>query len=117
MSLATPQTVTINAVPKTLNKITEEATASLYASDDDTIQFKVSHQASKSRTRRMVRLDQTKIAADPLTAINTYQKAGVYVVIDEPTYGFSDTELDYLVDALAAWLSAANIAAVLASRH
>lgn len=117
MSLATPQTVIINAVPKTLNKITEEASASTYVSDDDTISFKVSHQASKTRTRRMVRLDQTKIAADPLTAINSYQKAGVYVVIDEPTYGFTDTELDYLVDALAGWLTAANIAAVLASRH
>lgn len=117
MSLATPQTVTINAVPMTLNKITEEATASLYASDDDTITLRVSHQASKTRTRRMVRIDQTKIAADPLTSVNTYQKAGVYVVIDEPTYGFSNTELDYLVDGLVAWLSTANIAAVLASRH
>lgn len=117
MSLATPQTITINAVPKTCNRISDDATSSLYTSDDDTITFRVSHQASKSRIRRMVRLDQTKIAADPLTAVNSYQKAGVYVVIDEPSFGFSDTELDYLVDALVGWLTAANIAAVLTSRH
>lgn len=115
--LDSPQTITINAVATDCNRVIDEKTASTYRSADGTLEFKVSHQESKDRTRRMVRLDQTVVAADPLTAENSYQRAGVYLVIDEPTVGFSDTELDYLVDALVAWLTPANIAAVLASRH
>lgn len=117
MSLATPQSVTINAVATDLHRIEEDKTSSLYQSNDATLALRVSHQTSKGRSRRMVRLDQTVIAADPLTAENSFQKAGVYVVIDEPEYGFTDTQLGYIVDGVKAWLSVANIAAVCASRH
>jgi hypothetical protein len=65
----------------------------------------------------MVRLDNTIVAADPLTAENSYQKAGVYLVIDEPQFGFDDSELEDLVDGLKAWLTSANILALCASRH
>jgi hypothetical protein len=115
--LASPQTITINAVPKTCNKISEDLKSSTYANDDGTVEFKVSHQVSKLRTRRMARLDQTVIAADPLTAENAYQKVGAYLVIDEPTFGFSTTEIDYLVQALTLWLTTANVTAMLAGRH
>jgi predicted Zn-dependent peptidase len=117
MSLATPQSITIDAVATDLNRIDGEGQWSLYASDDGTLSLKVSHQKSKSRTRRMVRLDQTVIAADPLTAENSYEKVGVYIVIDEPAYGFSDAEIEDIVDGLKAWLTSANILAVCASRH
>lgn len=117
MSLATPQSVTLNSVATDLHRITEDSTSSLYSKTDGTLQMRVSHQTSKNRVRRMVRLDQTIIAADPLTAVNGYQKAGVYLVVDEPVVGFTDTELDYLVDALVAWLTPTNIGAILASRH
>lgn len=117
MSLATPQSVTINAVATDLHRVEDDKSSSVYQSADGTLSLKVSHQVSKTRVRRMVRLDLTKVAENPLTAVNSYVKGGVYVVIDEPEYGFTDTELDYLVDGLTAWLTTANIAAVLASRH
>lgn len=117
MSLATPQEVTVNAVATDLNLIESEKLSSTYQDAEGLLKLRVSHQLNKTRTRRMVRLDQTKIAADPLTAEQSYQSAGVYLVIDEPVVGFSDEELDYLVDALILWLTTANIAAVLASRH
>lgn len=117
MSLATPQSVTINAVATDLDRIYTEKTSSVYASADGAISLKVSHQSNKNRVRRMIRLDQTLVAADVLTSENQYQKAGVYLVIDEPIVGFTDVQLDYLVDALAAWLTPSNIGAVLASRH
>lgn len=115
--LASPQTITINAVDKTCNKVSEDLKSSVYANDDGTVEFKVSHQVNKSRTRRMARLDQTVIAADPLTAENAYQKTGVYFVVDEPTFGFSTTEVDNLVQALTGWLTTANVTAMLAGRH
>jgi len=117
MSLATPQSVTIDAVATDLHRIEDDKSSSLYSSEDGTLQMKVSHQSSKGRTRRMVRLDQTVVAADPLTAENAYQRAGVYIVIDEPSFGFSDAELEDIVDGLKTWLTSANILAVCASRH
>lgn len=110
-----PQSVTINSVAKTMPKIKMGSSDSTYRTADEEFQFRISHQTTKSRTRRMVRIDQTKIAADPLTAINSSQSAGVYLVVDEPKFGFSDAELDYLVDGLVAWLSSANIAKLLGS--
>lgn len=113
MAFSDPQSVTINAVPTSLPRVSVGVAESTYRSADETVQMRISHQSSKGRKRRMVRLDQTVIAADPLTAENAEQKAGIYLVVDEPTWGFSDTELDYLVDALVAWLTSGNIAKLL----
>lgn len=110
-----PQSVTINAVPFSLPRILVGNAEATYRSADDTVQMRISHQDSKGRKRHMVRLDQTKIAADPLTSENSSQKAGVYLVVDEPSFGFTDADLDYVVDALIAWLSSANIAKLLGS--
>lgn len=112
---ADPQSVTINAVPVSLPRISTGQAESTYRSADETVQMRISHQESKGRKRHMVRLDKTVIAADPLTAENASQKAGVYIVVDEPLFGFDDTNLDYQVDALVAWLTAGNIAKLLGS--
>lgn len=113
MAFADPQSVTINAVPISLPRVSVGVSEATYRNADETVQVRISHQQSKGRKRRMVRLDQTVIAADPLTAENAEQKAGVYLVVDEPTWGFSDTQLDYLVDAVVAWLTSGNIAKLL----
>lgn len=110
-----PQSITVNSVAQSMPKIKIGSTDATYRSADEAFQMRISHQSTKSRTRRMVRIDQTLIAADPLTATNVSQTAGVYLVIDEPKFGFSDAQLDYLVDALIAWLTPANIAKVLGS--
>lgn len=115
--LSSPQTVTINTVDVNCNRTLSEGLSSKYVSADGTLELRVSHQETKTRTRRMARIDKTAIAADPLTAVNAYQKAGVYVVIDEPIYGFSNTDIENLVNALKTWLTSANIEAMLASRH
>lgn len=114
---SSPQTVTINAVPFSCHAIKSDASSTTYSVADGTVQLKVSHQETKTRIRRMVRIDKTVIASDPLTAENGYQRAGIYIVVDEPIFGFNDEELEDLVLSLTAWLSSANIQAVLASRH
>lgn len=110
-----PQSVTVNSVAQSMPRIKTGNTDCTYRTADGTYQLRISHQSTKSRVRRMVRLDNTKIAADPLTAQNVSVSAGVYVVIDEPIVGYTDAELDYLVDALTAWLSSGNIAKLLGS--
>lgn len=115
MAYTDPQSVTINAVAQSLPRTSTGASESVYTKADGTVKLRISHQIAKSRTRRMIRLDQTKIAADPLTAVNSQLSASVYIVIDEPKIGFDDAELDYLVDALVGWLTSGNIAKALGS--
>lgn len=110
-----PQSVTINAVAKSMPRIKQGNTDATYRTADESFQLRISHQIAKNRTRRMVRLDQTLIAPDPLTAVNASQSASVYLVIDEPKFGFDDATLDYMVDGLVGWLTAGNIAKLLGS--
>lgn len=117
MAFTDPQSVTINAVPTSLPRVSDEATKSVYSSPDETLQLTISHQASTGRQRHMVRIDQMVVAADPLTAVNQQQTLGVYVVVDQPNFGFSDTNINYVVQALTAWLSATNVGKVLGREH
>lgn len=114
---ASPQVITYNAVATDLHRITDDGMSSVYQSADGNQKLTISHQTSKNRTRRLVKYERKVVAADPLTAENTYQQASVHVVIDEPNFGFADADLDNQVDALTLWLNAANIGAVLAGRH
>jgi len=115
--LSDPQSVTINAVATSLPGTSRGSNASTYTKDDGNVKLSISHTYTSKRNRRMVRLDQRKIAADPLiSAQNIEYKLGVYLVIDEPVTGFTVTERQYLVQALADWLKAstnANTIAVL----
>lgn len=108
-----PQTVTINAVPTSLPRVSTGNAMSTYASADGSVKFKLSHSEPAGRVRHLARLDQTIVAADPLTAENLYKTLAAYVVIDEPLVGFSDTEINYLVQALTGWLTPANVAKLL----
>lgn len=65
----------------------------------------------------MIRVDQRVVAADPLTSVNEYKSLGVYLVIDEPEYGFTDAEIDYVVQGLTTWLSTANVTKVCSGQH
>jgi len=113
---ADPQSITINSVAKSLPRINIGDMKAIYRSADDVWEMVISHQSTKGRKRHMVSIQQTVVAADPLTAENTSQKARVYIVFDEPTFGFSDTDLGYIGTGLAAWLAASGAQAkVLAS--
>lgn len=117
MAFTDPQSITVNTVAQTLNRIKSDGYRSEYLEADEEFKMTISHQESKSRTRRMIRVDQRVVAADPLTSVNEYKNLGVYLVIDEPEYGFSDTEIDYVVQALCTWLSTANVTKVCGNEH
>lgn len=117
MAFADPQTITVNAVAQTLARIKSDGYRSEYLEDVEEFKMTISHQESGDRTRRMVRCDQRIVAEDPLTSVNEYKNLGVYLVIDEPEFGFSNTEIDYLVQALTAWLTTANVVKVLSNEH
>ena len=118
MSFSDPQTLTVNSVAQTLNRVKSDGSRSEYLEDVEEFKMTISHQESKTRTRRMVRVDQRVIAEDPLTAVSEYKTLGVYIVVDEPEYGFADTDIGYLVTGLIDWLEAGtNVADLLANQH
>jgi len=77
------------------------ANTSTYSNADGTATLVVKQTTSKDRFRREFRFTRTKIAADPVSAINKAAGVSVYAVVDEPKYGFSDTELLELALALS----------------
>lgn len=117
MSFADPQTLTVDSTPYTLNKVYSEGTKSIYATADEGFKMTISHLESKDRTRRMIRIDNRVVATDPLTSVSEYKVGSVYLVIDEPEYGFTDDELDDIVQGFSTWLSTANVTKVLSSQH
>jgi hypothetical protein len=113
MSFPDPQSVTVNAVAQSLPNISREAFASQYRKDDGTYSLKVNHSEGK-RNRRTVRLDFQKVAADPFEpALNQKFTGSVYVVIDAPITGFTNTEIKDITLGLTGWLSSANVLKVL----
>jgi hypothetical protein len=110
-----PQSVTIDGSAHSMPRISTDGTKALYSEADETLKMTISHQESKNRTRHMVRLDMRVVAADPLTAVNEYKSAGVYLVIDEPEFGFADADLDNIVQGFTTWLTTANVLKVVAN--
>jgi hypothetical protein len=111
--LADPQSVTINAVATSLPKTLPGLTANVYTDATGNVSMTVRQTSTKDRFRREVRLSQKKISADPISAVNKEIGTSVYFVMDEPRWGFTDTEIGYLIDALKAWLTSTNYNKVL----
>jgi hypothetical protein len=111
--LADPQSVTINGVATSLPRTQQGTTQNIYTSADGNTSMTTRQNTTSTRFRREVRLSQKKIAADPISAVNKEIGVSVYLVIDEPRAGFTDTEIGYLIDALKAWSTSTNYNKVL----
>lgn len=101
--LADPQSITYNAVASDYARTTNGANQNTYTIADGLKKLTVKQNSSKERFRREIRLTETKVAADPISGINKEISASVYLVIDEPRWGFSDSDLDKLKDALTGY--------------
>jgi len=117
MAFTDPQSITVNAVAQSLALLQSDGMKSIYATADEVYRFTISHLESGKRTRRMVRVDKRVVAQDPLSSVNEYKSLGIYMVIDEPEYGFTDDDIYDVVAGLLAWLTEANVLKVLSSQH
>lgn len=114
--LADPQSITVNAVANSLPRTAFGENQGQFIKDDGSARLTVSHTYGK-RTRRTARFDFNKIVTDPLVPSQN-QKVGssVYIVIDQPVTGFTNTEIKQIADGFLAWLTAssgANIVKIL----
>jgi hypothetical protein len=92
MSFTDPQTVTISGTTTPLPRVSVGDDESEYVSGDGLISLKASHDYGK-RTRRMLRIDTSKMTSDPFRpAENVKVSMSCYIVFDLPPAGYSATE-------------------------
>lgn len=109
---ADPQVVTVNAVAQSLARISSGDGSGAFQKDDASYRMSIANQYGK-RTRRTIRLDNKKIAVDPLVPTqNVPYSMGVYLVVDSPIVGYSNTELKQVIDGFLAYLTASSGAKV-----
>lgn len=105
---ADPQSLTINAVANPLPRTSSGVNTGVFTKDDGNVKLSASHQYGK-RTRRQLRVDFRKVAADPLaTGYNKEYSMSTYLVVDHPPVGFTNTEIKQIVDALTGFLTATS---------
>jgi hypothetical protein len=112
MAFADPQSVTINAVAQTLPRTSTLGTKGTFTKEDGNVSLIVSHDLG-ARSRRTIRLDHRKVGADPFNgALNAKYSMSVYLVVDHPQVGYTNTEIKQIVDGLTAYLTASSGARV-----
>jgi hypothetical protein len=92
MSFTDPQTITISGVTTPLPRTSVEEDRSEYTSADGLIQLIASHDIGK-RTRRMLRIDTSKLSPDPFKpSENVKVSMSCYMVFDIPPAGYTNAE-------------------------
>lgn len=96
--LADPQSITIAAATTSLPRTGIAPTAVDYTSADGTLSMRVQQSVNRTTRRTSVSLKVSKIAVDPLTAVNQRVSSAISVSIVTPIDGFTVNELrDQLV--------------------
>lgn len=112
MAFADPQSVTINAVAKSLARTGSGLGVGSFSKDDGEVKMAISHAYGK-RNRRTLRIDHQKLTTDTLDpTINTLYTMSTYIVVDVPTVGYTIAEQKQVVDGLTAYLTASSGARV-----
>jgi hypothetical protein len=112
MAFADPQSVTIGSAIS-LPRTSFGSNSGAFQSADGLTKLSIAHTYGASRTRRLIRLDNAVIAADPLLAgVNVKAAMSVYLVVDAPVTGLDVTAQKVRVDAFTAYLTASSGAKV-----
>jgi hypothetical protein len=98
VSFTDPLSITISAVTTPLPRIDIQGNKSVYQSSDGLLAVTADHSYDK-RTRRVLRLDTSKMTPDPFRpAENVKRSMSSYMVFDLPPAGYTNAE------ALAAYV-------------
>lgn len=92
MAFPDPQSITISSVTSSLPKISSGSGSGEYASSDGLIHMHAANTYGR-RTRRVLRLDHSKITADPfIPSQNSKVSMSNYIVFDLPVAGYTNAE-------------------------
>jgi hypothetical protein len=111
--LADPQSVTIGATTSSLPRIGEAPGYADYNSADGTVTLRTTQNKNGTTKRVSAIIRQSKIAADPLTAVNQRLTSTVTISFQSPLDGFSTTELKDIYTGLTGQLNASSSAVLL----
>lgn len=112
MAFTDPQSITINAVPISLPRVNVGNNGAEYLSADGLVRLSASHAYGK-RTRRVLRVDHSKITADPfIPTQNAKVSMSNYIVFDVPAVGYSSAEVSQVYEGLELLLTANSSALV-----
>lgn len=112
MSFSDPQSVDVGAGAVSLPRVGSGLGEGTFTSNDGLVKLSIKNAYGK-RTRRTIRLDVDKIAADPLiSAQNIRYSMSAYLVIDTPLTGFTVAQAQDVVEGLTGLLSASSGAAL-----
>lgn len=110
--LADPQTVTVNAVPISLPRVSEGPGGGPadYNSADGINNLRTTQTTSVKQKRHAVSFRTAKIAADPISGLNSRVFSTITVSVARPVDGFTVTEIKDQLVGLATWLTASSAA-------
>jgi hypothetical protein len=106
--LADPISVKVAGVATNHPRTGIGSESNTYSTADGSSQIRVGGSTNKTRKRKYVSNTNTKIAADPLTAVNQTVQATVTVSINEPLWGYTVAEIKALVLDTLDFLSATS---------
>jgi hypothetical protein len=112
MSFADPQSVTISGTPISLPRTSVGKDSSEYTSGDGLVALQASSQYAK-RTRRVIRLDHSKVTADPFRpSENVKVGTSMYLVFDIPPAGYTAADIKAIYDGFKTQLAASSDALI-----
>lgn len=104
-----PQTVTINAIANTLNRVGSGENKGTFRKDDGLVRLSYSHAYPKGSASRLAKLEHFKIASDPLMAGQSFPTGmQVHLVVKTPETGYTLTETKQVIDGFLAYLTASS---------
>lgn len=90
MAFSDPQSITISGTPISLPRVSSGENSGKFSSSDGLVDLSASHSYNKSRIRRVLRVDHSKVTADPFVpAQNREVSMSTYMVFDVPNVGYS----------------------------
>jgi hypothetical protein len=112
MALSDPQSITISGSAISLPRVSTGVGTSTYLSSDGLVDLTLSH-AYGRRTRRVIRVDHSKITADPfIPAQNTKVSMSNYMVFDLPVAGYTNAEAKAVYAGFKALFTASSDAVI-----
>lgn len=124
MAFSDPQSITIDGTAYSLARTYTGTSQGRFVTADGTRQIEIIPPSggvtSSARRHSIARLRNTKIASDPLTAVNVRVGDLISLNINRPSAGFTDAEIEKEVVGFFAWLTAgtnANLKKLIAGEN